>query len=446
MAAAAAQQQSSALAPLPLALAQRIFVSLPVDCRARAACVCPAWRNALAEPALWTRLDLSDESGISDALNADALLRGAAGRARGQLCQLNVSRLDIDFTPAVLLAVLAASAGSLRELRVCDASVRGEVAETHNASLAAILAAAPQLQVLHADIVISTWEDAPGLLRAEAPWAPVRLGRKLQVEFEHMGVRGGLGRVAPFAAALADAARQPTLSDIRIVLADTRRPEVLDALVDGALSRRLRTLDFDCCTPPAPAPLARLLVGGALSELTLSDNLADAPLFDAAGAALVAEALRNTMTLTSLHLLFTHLCGDMEAAGVLLAALVGHPSLRELEFAEDHRFAYPAALGAALAALVAADAPALQELDISCNVLGDDGLAPLVAALPRNRHLRVLNIADNGMSDEFARSQLLPAVRANTGLHQLSCSSDAEEAEHAAEEAMELVRRRTQRS
>jgi hypothetical protein len=46
-------------ASLPLPLAHRIFLTLLVDERGRACCVCRAWRDALAAPALWTRLDMS---------------------------------------------------------------------------------------------------------------------------------------------------------------------------------------------------------------------------------------------------------------------------------------------------------------------------------------------------------------------------------------------------
>jgi hypothetical protein len=47
-------------ASLPLLqLACRIFLALPADARGRASCVCRAWRDALAEPALWARLDMS---------------------------------------------------------------------------------------------------------------------------------------------------------------------------------------------------------------------------------------------------------------------------------------------------------------------------------------------------------------------------------------------------
>jgi hypothetical protein len=138
----------------------------------------------------------------------------------------------------------------------------------------------------------------------------------------------------------------------------------------------------------------------------------------------------------------------MPAALTLLGALVGHLSLRSLTLTGDSPYDDDApALGAALAALVAADAPALQELRIRWNALGDVGLAPLVAALPRNRHLRVLDVAGNNMSERFARERLLPAVRANTGLQQLCCvDGNLEEPQPAAAEVEELVKRRQRRS
>jgi hypothetical protein len=163
------------------------------------------------------------------------------------------------------------------------------------------------------------------------------------------------------------------------------------------------------------------------------------PLIDLAGAALVADALRVNTTLTSLHMNYGH-CLGRGAAVVLMGALVGHPSLRSLAItgAADGRIAY----GAALATLVAADTPALQLLDCSRNHLGDAGLAPLIEALPLNRHLRKLYVRDNGMSEAFAREQLLPAVRANTTLRALHCVD--RERPLAGAEAEGIVRRRGQ--
>ncbi len=70
----------------------------------------------------------------------------------------------------------------------------------------------------------------------------------------------------------------------------------------------------------------------------------------------------------------------------------------------------------ALAALIAVNTPVLHTLSVSkCN-LGDAGLAPLVHALQRNTHLKLLGCWGNGASEAFAREQLLPAVRARPGL------------------------------
>jgi Ran GTPase-activating protein (RanGAP) involved in mRNA processing and transport len=80
------------------------------------------------------------------------------------------------------------------------------------------------------------------------------------------------------------------------------------------------------------------------------------------------------------------------------------------------------AVGAALGELIAANAPALRDLRVSSCLLGDAGLAPLVAALPHNTHLVKLRCEDNDMSDAFARDHFLPAIRANTSLRVLQAS------------------------
>ena len=69
---------------LPLPLAQRIFLALPPDARGRACCVCRAWRDTLADPSLWTRLDLSAvrEFAVVERPRFVFLLRGAARRAK----------------------------------------------------------------------------------------------------------------------------------------------------------------------------------------------------------------------------------------------------------------------------------------------------------------------------------------------------------------------------
>jgi hypothetical protein len=111
---------AATFASLPLPLVQRIFLALPPDSRGRACCVCRAWRDVLADPALWTRLDMSF---IDHKHHYFTVLHGAAGRARNQLSQLDVSRYRYGLQE-LLLPLLTANAGSLRELHL-QSVVRG---------------------------------------------------------------------------------------------------------------------------------------------------------------------------------------------------------------------------------------------------------------------------------------------------------------------------------
>jgi hypothetical protein len=433
-------RDAATFASLPLPLAQRIFLALPPDARGRASCVCRAWRDVLAEPALWTRLDMS---GVRSWRPFLPVLHGAAGRARGRLQQVELSqeRLSRELTMAVLQPVLTANAGSLRELRLYRVHESDYYVDAP--TVQAVVAAAPLLQVLAAEEVTCKWELAPRMLRAEPPFAPLQMRRLLVVRFDDDdSVVSGLERLGPFAAALADATLQPAVQRLDMWCADTSQPALMGALVDAVLARRLRLheLSLTECAPPAAAPLARLLAEGSLAALELSQT--GELLFDEAGAALVADALRTNTTLSKLILYEANLYDDTRAAESVLGALVKHPSVRVLLIVgEDTYEADCCAFGAALAALVAADAPALHVLNFSDNSLGDAGLAPIVEALALNCHLHELDLSCNGMSEAFARERLLPAVRANTMLRKFACG-EYDSRGPAAAEAEELVRHR----
>jgi hypothetical protein len=98
--------------------------------------------------------------------------------------------------------------------------------------------------------------------------------------------------------------------------------------------------------------------------------------------------------------------------------------------------------GAELAALLEADAPALKKLYVENCRLGNHGLRPLCEALRRNTHLRVLTCEDNGMTDDFIRGCLLPALAANTSLRKLSLTLGNQAPTEAAAEAVAFVERR----
>jgi hypothetical protein len=157
---------------LPPAVVRVIFLRLPADQRARAACVSSTWRTAMADPALWLRLDLSSGSGLTCRVDGDAV-RTATARVRGGLVALNVAHSRLyplaqkDWL-AVLNSVVAANAASLRELRLSRVS---ELAE-----LQTLLHAAPALQAVEAEV----WCDcttALRVLRNEPPFGPMRMRR-----------------------------------------------------------------------------------------------------------------------------------------------------------------------------------------------------------------------------------------------------------------------------
>jgi hypothetical protein len=346
----------------------------------------------------------------------DGVLRSASARASGGLQSLTV---DTEFVSLQqLLRVAADNASALQELRV----LRSE-RPTASAGLAwrlgvdalrLLLHAAPQLQTLAADLY-DTGGDVQAVrtaLRNEAPFGPLRVVH-LNADLLDVDEAGVI-------ALAADVAAHASLTWLTLDNAPLHTPAAINAVVDAALARRLLTVSFgECGLSPASAPaLACLLGGDALTTLELS--WAEERLLDAPAAAVLAAALRANATLTSLALDNVAVWRDADAAAELLGALQGHASLRVLSLrCNNVEAAHREAAGAALGALVAANAPALTELDVSMCVLGDDGMRPLFEALPHNTHLRTLACYQNMMSAVFERDVLLPAVRANTSLRKL---------------------------
>jgi hypothetical protein len=404
--AAAEERALSALAPLPHALVQAIFLLLPVDARARAAAVCRGWRAVLADPSFWLRLDLSDARVTCP--KTDAALLGAAARAGGLLQALDVTDC-VDTTFDAVLAAVTANGGALRELRTSD-SVGLRAYES--VQVTALLTAAPRVCVVEADVVAS-YEDVRRLLRREPPFGPLRM-KMLNAALDDDDVPG----------LAADLSTHDGLTALEMIGTRLDGPGALDAVVDAALACRLRSLLIEGCVfSAASAPaLARLLSGNALLKLRISPNEAEP--VDVPTAAMHGTALRANTSLTALTLNYFQLLHDDDAAAALLRSLVAHASLQTLdlswnttaEWPDDAHLLEHGAVAAALGALVAADAPALQTLDLYSCWLFDAALGPLVDALQHNTHLHTLDCRGNGMSTAFFRHQLLPAVRANTSL------------------------------
>lgn len=183
-----------------------------------------------------------------------------------------------------------------------------------------------------------------------------------------------------------------------------------------------------CLSAAAVTAFPRLLQSKALTTLTIRGHFAgdrdSDPVFSTASVEALGAALSVNSTLTALHLEGIGLWDDALDTSALLAALQSHPSLRSISFNGNVvPAAMAAAVGSALGALIADDAPALESLDLHNCLLGDAGLGPVVAALQRNTHLRVLAIDGNSISEPFARAHLLPTLQACTTVHSLGARS-----------------------
>jgi hypothetical protein len=336
-----------------------------------------------------------------------ALLRAAAARAGGGLLSLAVADCP-DIMPGALLAVATENAATLREARLCLGAMRREFLCEQ---LAALLRAAPLLRTLHADVSCDGAEAR--LLRNEPPFEALRV-RRLVVSCYSCDDAATLALAADLTT---HATAHATLEEVRFQLARLHAAAALDAVMEAALTCRLRRVDLVLChLSPASAPaLARLIGGGALTTLHIHSH---AQLLDEPAAVLVGNALRANTTLTSLTLVHTRLWQEPAAGVALLNALTAHPSLckLELEFntvreAQQDVGAAQQHAGAAFGALVAANAPTLRELNICGSGLDDAGLGPLVDALPHNTHLQMLRCGGHGASAAFVYERLLPALR-----------------------------------
>jgi hypothetical protein len=406
---AAAAPAGDPLATLPLALALFLFALLPVDQRMRCAEVCRGWRAVLSDASLWLRLDFSPAGGVARA--TDALVRAAAARAAGRLQSLDLSGCR-RITHEATCAVAVENAGALVELRMAEPKPHRETRFASVEQLEAQLQAAPLLRVLEADVGCSSAEEARRLLRNEAPFGPLHV-RTLRSE--------GLADAAAVQSFAQDALAHAWLSGLDLFRTPLDEPAALDAVVDLAVQRRLTyVVLFGCGLSPASAPsLARLVGGAALRILVLFGD--PTHLLDEPAAVLLGNALRANTTLTAVSFNYVHLFSDAATATALLGALTVHPSLQMLDLSFNYSDGQApadalAAAGAALGALVAANAPALRELRLEGSYLTDAGLGPLVDALPANTHLRVLVYGENDTTDAFERERLLPAVRANPWL------------------------------
>ena len=221
----------------------------------------------------------------------------------------------------------------------------------------------------------------------------------------------------------------------------------LDAVVSAFVSGRLQEVSLlDCGLTPQSLPsLTRLLTEGECYVLTLGCSQPDGkPLFVGDAVRPFCAALRASQ-LELLILAGVRLWESMEDAALLMDALAGHPTLHTVVVVNNRVAATPDAQRAAgemLARLVSAS---LLCLDVRNCGLGDDGVEPLCTALAASALLRLLMCSGNGVSAACARQHVLPAVRANASLRELTLCDEADAAaipELAQAEALVRAQRR----
>ena len=323
--------------------------------------------------------------------------------------------LNDDISDDALLEAATSQQGTLRQLHwLSEKADKNKVAFFN--VVEEVARAVPQLSIFVVDVAASVAEGTR-LLRNEAPFEALRV-RCLEVDQPTEDGEATAADVLSLVAALRGHAslRELSLRDVSL-----RSAAVLDTLAAAVVAGRLSRLVLcNCGLSPASVPaLVHILRGGALTVLDIVNN--GALLFDVPAAVQLADALVAHRSLQVFELYSAQLWSDPVATAAIIGALTRHPSLQSLFLCSDTP-ANRAAAGAALSALVAANSPSLHHLSLSHLHLGDDGLRHVLAALPCNRHLQMLDLEGAGMSDEFARDVLLPAVRASASLRTLLAS------------------------
>ena len=393
---------------LPRALAMHVFSFVPADARARAALVCRAWRDVIADASLWTVLDLSPTSGVAQPV-ADATLRGAAALARGGLTVLCLDDC-VELSEEARLEVVTANAGSLRELSCVS------VADISGATVLELACAAPQLMAFNVDVYDASVAEATRMLRNEAPFGAVQLCRLCTEGPDTDEGEAPLNEPELLAFCSAVAAHG-SLEVLEINDTPLNSPAVMDALSASALASKLLDLEVHgCALSPASVPALARLIRDMLKSFRIQNGRN--ALLDEATAVQLADAVAASHSLILLRLSGTRFWDNAPAAAAVMRALTGHPCLHVVDLSGNNPPDQLAA-GTALGALVAANTPALNSLTLCSSNLGDAGLAPLFDALPHNNHIRMLSCWRSGMTEALACDVVLPAVRANTSLRLL---------------------------
>jgi hypothetical protein len=331
---------------LPNEAFHAIMLALPVDARARAACVCSAWRAFLADPEMRQVLDLTPAGGGAAEEQTENLVRDA-----GRLQALFLHHTP--GLPTLLLDMVRSHGSELQRLYTNYLTIE---------DVLALFAAAPRLLMVSSQWVRSTCTELLPFLRNGTLRAT-----KLQL------YRIPLDRVADgdwLALAGAVAAHQG-LQELSLL--SVRSVRGVNALVEAAAERGVSRLRLTRCALDGGSilALASLLQRGSLTTLAI---FCDED-FPRAHMPALWAALRACRTLEHLHLRFAPPRGATSRVFTeLLDAVASLPALSELDLHRS-RVQDPVAAGHALGALLAANLPSLRILRVSYCNLGDEAMA-----------------------------------------------------------------------
>jgi hypothetical protein len=471
----AADAAAPSLAAAPAELLLAVFRALATDDRMRCREVCGGWLDLLCDPALWTALDLA--AGLYLSLASEDFLRAASRLSGHKLVRVDLSGcipLQLAWLKQLmrrnaetLTAVTHGRGDTLTGLRPNPALRRNPFVMFQGDTMllftvganfadARRLArhASPNVAALTLDVRATAAQAGRLLGNAYAPLVV----RRLTVQPAGKDVRHVTRNLA----------NHPSLRDLDLTYLDAGddpreeggRPappqplaaafgDFVTALVGAPNVETLSLSEAHLC-PAAVAHLGRAV--GALRELHVCGICDDdhdlddiMPPFGVHAPELCA-GLRASRTLRMLSLKYTHLFALPAAGAQVLAALTGHPTLRELHLSEDGRVvaAAPAATearaaaGAALAALVAADG--LRTLHVRGVPLDAAGLSALCASLGGTQRLADLELTCFALRLGGEALGALGAAVERSQLLRLSCTCDCDACAEDAEALRRLER------
>ena len=414
---AAWSPESSWASPQAYAPLVQVLRLLPLDARARAACVCRAWREAAADGELWKVLRFDD--GFSALLDNAALARLCA-RAGAELRELRLEAPACACVNAddVMDALCAGGCTGVRWLALTPPDGDAEIYNKRLFPVQArfLAAACPALEHAAFCICCDDAEDVaaacalPGPLTLVAEWRSAAACAAMQVSARVaslvvLHVRLDEESIATLGASLGS---NTTLATLVLKQSYIRDEDVAVLCASLRANATLKTLQMggNIIGDAGAASLSEWLsTNKTLTALWLEKNNNIGP----AGGAALGEALKKNSTLKTLMLHGTSI--DRAGGAALAEGLIINATLTTLNVADSgiHDFGC-AALGNALRTN-----RALTTLDAGGNDIGDAGLVALGEALRTNGTLTTLALANNAIECAGA-SALGFALRTNASL------------------------------